>query len=182
MEENQTDKFSRLLLPLIILVVLGVHIVILFATLWDYKMYAEEISLLESDIQLLSIQKFFHFILNDSVGKGVVLSFSIFIVLLFLLIITIFIVHHHKEANIKKAYQHGGRKQTAMIESINRTGITANDDSRVKLIIVFTHQNETIKKEVKMYVDILYPPQIGDTIQILYDPILDKVFLLKEEK
>lgn len=141
-----------------------------------------ELTHLHEEDDGLSIQKFFHFILNDSAGKGVVLSFSIFMAFPFLLVIISLVVHHHKEANMKKAYRHGGKKQIATIENIDRTRITANDDSQVNLTIVFAHQNEMIKKEVKMYADILYPPQIGDTVQILYDPILDKVFLLKETK
>ena len=58
---------------------------------------------------------------------------------------------------------------------MERTGLIINDDPEVRISFSFNFNGVNMVKEEKAIVSLINSPRVGEEVEVLYDPVRDRV-------
>lgn len=135
---------------------------------------------LTQDSDTFSKDRLLQYIHEDSAGQTFTIIITFWAGIPLLIIIIIFIISKLSKWKRKRILNNGGIKVQAKITQINQTGTYINEQPQVRMKVQFTYQHDLIQREVKQVVSLLYPPRLGDFVDLLYDPRSGKVYLWRD--
>ena len=142
----------------------------------DLEQEAEQV-LAEGEV--LSVDKAVSFVRNDHVALNLLIGFAIILLVLPLGPIIMGLYRRYWAKRVADAKKHGGGPQRATILGVSSTGVRVNDSPLAALQVELYHSGRRFTKEVRMVADMLNPPQVGDRIEVIYDPKRDEAFIPK---
>ncbi|MDQ0205689.1 hypothetical protein [Alkalicoccobacillus murimartini] len=125
-----------------------------------------------------SLDKVVAYVKDDEAVQvmGIFMMMWIAVPLAIILIITHLM--KRKSRKIQKIYDSGGVVVQATILQLRQTGLFINEQPQVLMRVQFVHLNKKMEQEIKKVVNLISPPKLGDTIELLYDPRNEKVYVI----
>lgn len=153
-------------------------------TLNDYNATSiEEVTQIEQKIKeqeknpaIWSEERMVSFIKNNESFRNISYVTIIYIIVVVIIAGTIKGINLTSKRRIERAYANGGGKIFGTISSVVQTGTYINEQPVVSALVLFTFNRENLKGKVKYTANLISPPKPGDRIEIVYDPVKDKLY------
>lgn len=145
-------------------------------------------SLLQERDQLIeegtafTLERMVDFIKNDTGPIVLVVNSIAFAIFPFIMVLSFLSRRRRARNELERIYENGGRRTAGTIVSFRETGITINDRPQVELTIKFDHNGDELIRKAKINVSILTPPRVGNLINVIYDPVRNKLYILNNNE
>lgn len=135
---------------------------------------------LEDKDKRITLEKYLSFLKNDPVGQRLGMYFILFSSIPIVIFLIGTFRSKRKRRNIRRAFKNGGGKYKAAITSLTGTAFEMNDNPQYRITIGFVYKGTYIKKTVKKVFYWFSAPYVGQSIEIVYDPLRKKIYLIDD--
>lgn len=124
-------------------------------------------------------EKFNDYINNSSSAKTIGTVWLLATLIVSIILFIPFMVTRSYVKNIQRAYDNGGGRVQAVVQEVIPTNLYVNDIPHADLIVRFTYRFQKHERKLRLRTNIKEVLEVGDTIEVVYDPVLDELYEIK---